>query len=133
VGSLLRDIRQGVCGDQNRYITSERRISLIFLSTIFEMILSTEAICKLQSALNNACADPDKSLPGVVGVAAGRYGKYLFPHACGNRGFGSKEPMSLDNIFWIALYTKLRTGIACIQLVEQGKLSLDDAAQTEDL
>ena len=41
--------------------------------------------------------------------------------------------MTLDNIFWIASCTKMITGVACMQLVEQGKLSLDDAAQTESL
>jgi CubicO group peptidase (beta-lactamase class C family) len=69
----------------------------------------------------------------VVGIAVGRDGKELFAHAAGKRGFGSEEPMTLDSIFWIASCTKMITGIACMQLVEQGKLSLDDAAQTEKL
>lgn len=97
------------------------------------MKLSSEAVSKLQSAFDDACADHDKGLPGVVGVAVGKDGKELFAHASGKRGFGSEEPMSLDSTFWIASCTKLITGIACMQLVEQGKLSLDDAAQTEDL
>ena len=97
------------------------------------MSLSSEAVSKLQSAFDNACADSDKGLPGVVGVVVGRDGKELCAVASGRRGFGSEEPMSLDNIFWIASCTKLITGIACMQLVEQGKLSLDDAAQTEGL
>jgi CubicO group peptidase (beta-lactamase class C family) len=97
------------------------------------MDLSSETVSKLKSTLDEACGDRDKGLPGVVGIAVGRDGKELFAHASGTRGFGSEEPMSLDNIFWIASCTKLITGIACMQLVEQGKLSLDDAAQTEDL
>ena len=97
------------------------------------MSLSGEAVSKLQSAFDDACADSAKGLPGVVGVAVGRDGKELFAYASGKRGFGSEEPMSLDNVFWIASCTKLITGIACMQLVEQGKLSLDDAAQTEGL
>jgi len=97
------------------------------------MSLSTEAVTKLQTVFEDACADHEKGLPGVVGVAVGRDGKELFAHASGKRGFGSDEPMSLDSIFWIASCTKMITGIACMQLVEQGKLSLDDANQTEDL
>ncbi|KIW05385.1 uncharacterized protein PV09_03900 [Verruconis gallopava] len=97
------------------------------------MGLSVEAVSKLKSAFDGACADKDKGIPGVVGVAVGRDGKELFAHASGKRGFGSDEPMSLDTIFWIASCTKLITGIACMQLVEQGKLSLDDADQTEGL
>ncbi len=99
----------------------------------YNMGLSSEAVNKLQTAFNDACADRDKGLPGVVGVAVGRDGKELFAHAAGKRGFGSEEPMTLDNIFWIASCTKMITGVACMQLVEQGKLSLDDAAQTESL
>ena len=97
------------------------------------MGLSSEAVSKLQSAFNDACADSNKGLPGVVGVAIGKDGTELFAHAAGKRGFGSEEPMTLDNIFWIASCTKMITGLACMQLVEQGKLSLDDAAQTEKL
>ena len=97
------------------------------------MGLSSEAVSKLQSAFNDACADHDKGLPGVVGVAVGRDGKELFAHAAGKRGFGSDEPMSVDNIFWIASCTKMITGLACMQLVEQKKLALDDATQTEKL
>jgi CubicO group peptidase (beta-lactamase class C family) len=97
------------------------------------MGLSDKNVKLLQKAFDDACADRDKGLPGVVGVAVGRDGKELFAYAAGRRGFGSAEPMTLDSIFWIASCTKMITGIACMQLVEQGKLSLDDAAQVESL
>jgi CubicO group peptidase (beta-lactamase class C family) len=41
--------------------------------------------------------------------------------------------MTLETVFWIASCTKLITAIACMQLVEKGKLSLDDADQAEKL
>ena len=97
------------------------------------MGFSSEATDRIKTVLDDACADKDKSLPGVVGVVIGRDGKELFAHAAGKRGYGSSEPMSLDTIFWIASCTKMITGIACMQLVEQGKLSLDDADQVEKL
>jgi CubicO group peptidase (beta-lactamase class C family) len=97
------------------------------------MVLSRESVHTMQSGFDDACADRDKGIPGVVGIAVGRDGKELFAHAAGKRGFGSEEPMTLDNIFWIASCTKMITGLACMQLVEQGKLSLDDTAQTEKL
>jgi CubicO group peptidase (beta-lactamase class C family) len=97
------------------------------------MGLSGEHIKALQTTFDEACADRDKGLPGVVGIAVDRGGKELFAYAAGKRGFGSEEPMSLDHVFWIASCTKMITGVACMQLVEQGKLSLDDAAQTEGL
>jgi CubicO group peptidase (beta-lactamase class C family) len=41
--------------------------------------------------------------------------------------------MTMDSVFWIASCTKMITGIACMQLVEQGKLSLDDGDQVEKI
>ncbi|KAH0841936.1 beta-lactamase family protein [Fonsecaea pedrosoi] len=97
------------------------------------MGLSTEAVNNITSTLNAACVDGDKGIPGLVGIAIGKDGKELYAHAAGKRGFGSSEPMTLDSIFWIASCTKMITGVACMQLVEQGKLSLDDANQVAQL
>ncbi|KAI1615903.1 beta-lactamase family protein [Exophiala viscosa] len=97
------------------------------------MALSSEAVAQVKSAFQAACDDTDKGVPGLVGIAVGKDGQELFAHAAGKRGFGSKEPMTLDNIFWIASCTKMITGVACMQLVEQGKLSLDDAEQVAKL
>ena len=99
----------------------------------FVMGFPNESVNSLNAALDDACADTEKSLPGVVGVVVGRDGKELFAHAAGKRGYGSSEAMSLETVFWIASCTKMITGIACMQLVEQGRLSLDDADQVEQL
>ena len=53
----------------------------------------------------------------------------FFPGASGKRGVDSKEPLTLGNVFWIASCTKMICGIAAMQLVEQNKLTLDDANQ----
>ncbi|KAF7624858.1 beta-lactamase class C and other penicillin binding protein [Aspergillus flavus] len=87
----------------------------------------------LQARLDEACADQEKGIPGAVVVMVGKDGLEYFAHASGKRGYGSSEPMTLDNIFWIASCTKFITGIACMQLVEQGLLSLDDSAQVETI
>ena len=41
--------------------------------------------------------------------------------------------MTVDNVFWIASCTKTIVGIACMQLVEQGLLALDDSRQVETI
>jgi len=51
--------------------------------------------------------------------------------AVGNAKLGSathpdSEPMTADSIFWIASMSKPVTGVCVMQLVDQGKLSLDD-------
>ena len=63
----------------------------------------------------------------------GKDGKELFAHAAGKRGAASSENMTLDNVFWIASCTKMIAGLACMQLVEQGKLHLDDGDEMETL
>ncbi|KAK2780928.1 hypothetical protein FQN53_000880 [Emmonsiellopsis sp. PD_33] len=97
------------------------------------MSLSAETLSTLRSRVEAACADPEKSIPGTVVVVVGKDGKEKFAHAAGKRGYGSSEPMTLDNIFWIASCTKMIVGVAAMQLVEQGILSLDDAAQVDRL
>jgi len=97
------------------------------------MGISSQAADNIKAAFDSACADANKGIPGLVGVAVGKDGRELFAHASGKRGFGSTEPMTLESIFWIASCTKMITGLACMQLVEQGKLSLDDEEQVTKL
>lgn len=60
-------------------------------------------------------------------------GDTIFSHASGKTGSEQNTPTTLDSVFWIASCTKMIGGIACMQLVEQGKLRLDDADQAEKL
>lgn len=94
--------------------------------------ISAKTIETLQDITAKACAS-DAGIPGATVVVVGRDGKELFATAAGKRGAASKEPMTLDSIYWIASCTKMVAGIACMQLVEQGKLSLDDVKQIEEL
>ncbi|KAI2994448.1 hypothetical protein CBS147346_10486 [Aspergillus niger] len=86
---------------------------------------STEALIRL---INMACAGPDRDLSGVVAMVVDKNGDQVFAHAAGQRGHGHDHlgPMQIDTLFWIASCTKLITGIACMQLVERGVLTLDD-------
>lgn len=95
--------------------------------------LSTQTVEALRSTVDAACMDQETGIPGTVVVVVGKDGNELFTHAAGKRGILSKDPMTTDNIFWIASCTKMIVGIACMQLVETGKISLDDANQLESL
>ena len=86
----------------------------------------------IQDAIDQATADTEKT-PGCVFVVVNKEGKTLFEHASGKRGVDTQDPMTLDSIFWIASCTKMLCGIAAMQLVEQGKLNLDDADQIEEI
>jgi methyl acetate hydrolase len=67
-------------------------------------------------------------IPGVVAAAATRDG-VIFERAAGVRSAASAEPMPIDAVFRIASMTKVITTVAAMQLVEQGKLSLDGPAE----
>ncbi|XPS92912.1 hypothetical protein M3J09_002287 [Ascochyta lentis] len=97
------------------------------------MPLSKEALENLAKTVDDACADPKSDIPGASIVVVGKDGKELFAHAAGKRGVSSSDPMTLDNVFWIASCTKMIGGVACMQLVEQGKLHLDDGDEIEKL
>jgi CubicO group peptidase (beta-lactamase class C family) len=85
---------------------------------------------KIQSILDSAVTDPTTDIPGIAFVAVDKNGKVLTQNAAGKRGLSSDEPMTPDStVLWIASSTKLITAIAAMQLVEQGKLDLDDAEQ----
>jgi CubicO group peptidase (beta-lactamase class C family) len=97
------------------------------------MSLSSEVIQNLKKSVDAACADPKTSIPGTSVVVVGKDGKELFAYAAGKRGVASSENMTLDSVFWIASCTKMIAGLACMQLVEQGKLHLDDGEEMEQL
>lgn len=105
------------------------------INSLFDTMgrISTETVQTLKKAADAACEDQAAGIPGTTIVVVNRDGEELFAHSAGKRGAGSSEPMSLDNIFWIASCTKMLTGLACMQLVEKGVLALDDVAQVEKL
>src|SRR6195952_5791833 len=65
-----------------------------------------------------------KEIPGVVAMAAS--GKdVIYQGASGKRDLSKDDAMTADSVFWIASMTKAVTSAAAMQLVEQGKLSLE--------
>ena len=65
-----------------------------------------------------------KDVPGVVAMAATDDGVF-YQGAFGSRNLANGSPMTLDSVFWLASMTKAITSTAALQLVEQGKLQLD--------
>jgi methyl acetate hydrolase len=70
-------------------------------------------------------------IPGVVAMAATE-GGVLYEGAFGCRCLGAAPKMSADTIFRIASMVKVLTSVAAMQLVEQGKLTLDEPAEKVD-
>jgi methyl acetate hydrolase len=68
-----------------------------------------------------------KKMPGIVAAAVTDKGT-LYEGAFGKRELGKDAPMTLDTVVWIASMTKAITATAAMQMVEKGKLSLDQPA-----
>ena len=66
-----------------------------------------------------------KEIPGVVAMAA-TGSEVIYQGAFGKRDLSKDDAMTADSVFWIASMTKAITCAAGMQLVEQGKLSLDE-------
>src|SRR5882724_5487461 len=66
-----------------------------------------------------------KEIPGVVAVAATAK-DVIYQGAFGQRDLSKSDAMTQDSVFWIASMTKAVTSAGAMQLVEQGKLSLDE-------
>ncbi len=69
----------------------------------------------------------DKTVAGVVAMAANEKG-IIYEGTFGKRRMADGPEMSLDTVFWLASMTKAITATACMQLVERGKLRLDQPA-----
>jgi CubicO group peptidase (beta-lactamase class C family) len=67
-------------------------------------------------------------IPGVVAMVANE-NAIVYRGAFGKRDVGGSADMTLDTIFRIASMTKPVTSVAAMQLIEQGKLSLDQPAR----
>jgi methyl acetate hydrolase len=78
---------------------------------------------QIDQALRSKC--DAKEIPGIVAVAASG-SELIYQGAFGKRDLGKDDAMTPDSVFWIASMTKALTSAAAMQLVEQGKLSLDD-------
>jgi methyl acetate hydrolase len=77
---------------------------------------------QIDQGLRQKCES--KEIPGVVAMAASA-NEVTYQGAFGKRDLSKDDAMTLDSVFWIASMTKAVTAAAGMQLVEQGKLSLD--------
>ena len=82
-----------------------------------------QALAGIDAALSRAVEA--KEVPGVVALAATDTG-ILYEGAFGLRDVVDGPAMTRDSVFRIASMTKAVTAVAAMQLVEQGKLQLDE-------
>lgn len=66
--------------------------------------------------------------PGVVALVANK-DRVIAVEKAGYASLTNKTPMREDAVFWIASMSKSLTGAALMMLVDEGKVSLDDAVE----
>ena len=66
--------------------------------------------------------------PGVVAMATDRQANF-YEGVAGVRELGKEQPMTADSVMAIFSTTKALTGTCVMQLVEEGKIRLEDAAR----
>lgn len=88
---------------------------------------STKSSNPIDRVLQDAVEE--KKLPGIVAMVA--VGDHItYQGASGKRDTIKKIPMSVDSIFHIASMTKPITSVGVMQLVESGRVKLDEPAAT---
>lgn len=110
--------------------------------------LSPEVTTEIRKLIDDACTNEHACLPCASVVVVGKGNNSpteLFVHSRMMEDLGrhqekgnhtettSRSTTGFDGIYWLASCTKLVTGIACMQLVEQGNLRLDDSDQVEKI
>jgi methyl acetate hydrolase len=68
-----------------------------------------------------------RAVAGVVAMGATQEG-VIYEGAYGTRNPQTREAMTPDTVFWLLSMTKAITATACMQLVEQGRIQLDEPA-----
>ncbi len=86
------------------------------------------SITQAADAVLNYTVNRHGGAPGVVAMATDRHTNF-YEGCAGRRELGKDQPMTLDSVMAIFSTTKAMTGTAIMQLVEEGKIALSDAAK----
>lgn len=105
---------------------------IVFVTGIVTALAGTASaqhspgVTALDTALRAAVERKD--VPGVVALVTDRKG-VIYQGAFGVADVATGRPLSPDALFRIASMTKAVTSVALMQLIEQGRASLDDPAE----
>jgi methyl acetate hydrolase len=113
-------------------LTRRRAIGTIGAAAVFAAGLKRPAFADAAAGavgIDKALTEAVNSgrVPGVVALAANDKGT-IYSGAFGVRSLTQSQAMTVDSVFWIASMTKAVTTAAAMQMVEQGKLKLDQPA-----
>jgi methyl acetate hydrolase len=87
-----------------------------------------EAIRRAADTVLRYTVERTGGAPGVIAMATDRTGNF-YEGAAGRRELGKDQPMTTDTVVAIFSTTKALTGTCALQLVEEGKIRLEDPAK----
>lgn len=103
--------------------TATATAAIVFSTVISTAAQAQNATAPIDQALRSAVERGD--VPGVVALVTNRE-RVLYQGAFGVADVATKRPLATDSMFRIASMTKAVTSLALMQLVEQGKIGVDD-------
>ena len=102
---------------------------------VFTMVVASAGTASAQDSPGNRALDLSlrgaverNDVPGVVALVTSRE-RVLYRGAFGVADVATGRPLAADALFRIASMTKPVTSVALMQLVEQGRIGLDDPAE----
>jgi CubicO group peptidase (beta-lactamase class C family) len=119
----MRTLRFGV------YFSRGALVAALATATILTLFAdsSTKSSNQIDQVLGEAV--DEKKLPGIVAMVAVA-DHVIYQGASGKRDTIKNIPMTVDSIFHIASMTKPITSVGVMQLVESGRVKLDEPAAT---
>ena len=110
-----------------------RKIGIVFATGV--VVATFAGTASAQNSTGTAAIDASllsaverKDVPGVVALITDRKG-VIYRGAFGVADVSTGRPLAADSLFRIASMTKAVTSAALMQLVEQGRIGLDDPAE----
>jgi methyl acetate hydrolase len=119
----MRALRFGV------YFSRGALIAVLATATVLALFAGSSA--KSSNQIDQVLREPvdEKKLPGIVAMVAVA-DRVIYQGASGKQDTIKNIPMTVDSIFRIASMTKPITSVGVMQLVESGRVKLDEPAAT---
>jgi methyl acetate hydrolase len=119
----MRTLRFGV------YFSRSALVAVLATATVLTLFADRSA--KSSNQIDQVLREPvdEKKVPGIVAMVAVA-DHVIYQGASGKRDTIKNIPMTVDSIFRIASMTKPITSVGVMQLVESGRVKLDESAAT---
>ncbi|MBX2990120.1 MAG: serine hydrolase [Bacteroidetes bacterium] len=111
---------------QNPLIMRAVAIVLAFVLTFSLASAQQKDLRQLSNTFDKILSEQFKPHEPGATVLVARDGQIVYKKAFGMANLELHAPMQVDNVFWIASIGKQFTAVAILQLMEQGKLNLQD-------